>query len=258
MRKISVAISRICSPFKFAIPLLRWINRLVRAISSATHRLQFVVEWGLKSPEYFDHNIDLYSTWRKTRESFPLERGVFSSFAMIQDARVLDLCCGDGFNAFFFYSRRAASVVAIDFDKEAIRWAKRNYKSTNLSFTLGDIRKEIPDGPFDNVIWDAAIEHFTQTEISLILQRIHSVLTPTGTLSGYTIAKNERGPKHLDQHEYEFEDKDDLARFLTPHFKSVQIFETVFPSRTNLYFHATDGDLPFSRNQFTQLFLNSD
>ena len=35
----------------------------------------------------------------------------------------------------------------------------------NIEFILGDIRNDIPEGPFDNVIWDAAIEHFTEEEI---------------------------------------------------------------------------------------------
>ena len=190
----------------------------------------------------------MYSSWFKTRESFPVERGVFSSFAMKPNGRVLDLCCGDGFNSYHFYSLRAFSVTAIDFDREAIRWAKRNFKSANLSFSNGDIRTDIPNGPYDNVVWDAAVEHFTEIEIVSIMGKIKSVLTPEGTLSGYTIVEPSDGGNHLHQHEYEFHNKEDLSRFLTPWFKNVHVFETVFPSRTNLYFYATDFALPFSQN----------
>ena len=49
------------------------------------------------------------------------------------------------------------------------------------------------------------------------------------------------------RHEYEFHDKADLARFLEPWFANVQVWETVFPTRTNLYFFASDGDLPMDR-----------
>jgi hypothetical protein len=83
------------------------------------------------------------------------------------------------------------------------------------------------------------------------MSRIKAVLSPSGTLSGYTIIELEGGVKHLHQHEYEFHNKEDLARFLTPHFKNVHVFQTVFPSRTNLYFYATDGRLPF--NQISSL-----
>lgn len=97
-------------------------------------------------------------------------------------------------------------------------------------------------------MWDAAIEHFTQDEISQIMFNIKSNLAPDGILSGYTIKESESGHKHLHQHEYEFHDKEDLARFLTPKFKNVHVFETIFPERTNLYFYATDGKLPFEQN----------
>jgi SAM-dependent methyltransferase len=227
------------------VAISRWINFYVRKLGQITHRIQFLIEWSVDNPEYFDHNIDMYSSWYKTRESFPVERGVFSSFAITPKSRVLDLCCGDGFNSYFFYSLRASSVTAIDFDREAIRWAKRNYKAPGLSFSIGDIRTDIPAGPFDNIVWDAAIEHFTELEIDTIMKRIKTSLSPQGTLSGYTIMEPMNGTKHLHQHEYEFQNKEDLARFLNPYFKNVHIFETQFPTRTNMYFYATDGQLPF-------------
>ena len=230
------------------VAALRWVNFGVRKLARFSHHLQFLVEWAVDNPEYFDHNIDMYSSWYRTRESFPVERGVFSSFAMTTNSRVLDLCCGDGFNSYHFYSLRAMHVTAIDFDREAIRWAKRNYKAPNLKFGIGDIRTDIPDGPFDNIVWDAAVEHFTETEITDIMSRLKSVLTPSGTLSGYTIIEPAGGGKHLHQHEYEFHSKEDLARFLIPHFINVHVFETVFPSRSNLYFFASDQSLPFDRS----------
>ena len=175
---------------------------------------------------------------------------------MKPNSRVLDLCCGDGFNSYHFYSLRASSVTAIDFDPEAIRWAKRNYKSPNLEFYLGDIRTDIPAGPFDNIVWNAAVEHFTEIEINSLMKKIKSVLTRDGTLSGYTIIEPKHIGKHPHQHEYEFHDKEDLCRFLAPWFKHVHIFETVFPARTNLYFYATDGLLPFENEH--SLYASSD
>ena len=247
MHKFVLKLIRSIKRYTPIVATVRWMNFGVRKFSALTHRFQFLVEWSVDNPEYFDHNIDLYSSWHRSRESFPLERGVFSSFALSPNSNVLDLCCGDGFNSFYFYSLRAASVTAVDFDREAIRWAKRNYTAKNLIFNVGDIRTDIPDGPFDNIVWDAAVEHFTESEICSIMERIKTVLDPNGTLSGYTIIEPADGGKHLHQHEYEFHSKEDLSRFLSPHFKNVHIFETIFPTRTNLYFYATDGLLPFER-----------
>jgi SAM-dependent methyltransferase len=235
---------------KRAIPVvtwMRWANYWIRKLARTSHRIQFLAEWAVDNPEYFDHNLDMYYSWFHSRESFPAERGVFSSLAITKNSRVLELCCGDGFNTYHFYSLRASHVLAIDFDHEAIRWARRNYKAPNIIYQIGDIRIDIPIGPFDNIVWDAAIEHFTETEIVNLMSKIKSVLTPIGSLSGYTIVEPDNGGKHLHQHEYEFHSKEDLARFLTPYFRNVQIHETVFPSRRNLYFFASDSQLPFER-----------
>jgi len=126
--------------------------------------------------------------------------------------------------------------------------ARRNFRAPNLLFVRGDIRYDFPDGPFDNIVWDAAIEHFTEEEIEQLMKNIRAALASGGTLSGYTIVELPSGEKSLHQHEYEFRSKEDLARFLTPHFKNVQVFETVYPQRANLYFWATDGSLPFDRD----------
>ena len=67
-----------------------------------------------------------------------------------------------------------------------------------------------------------------------------------GVLSGYTIVERDDGQKHIHQHEYEFASKEDLLRFLQPHFLNVVVFETIYPSRHNLYFWASDGPLPFT------------
>lgn len=235
------------------VKLVRFHNRIFRKINRMVHKFQFLLEWRLSNPEYFEHQMDLNWKWHETRSSYPMERGVFSSFALGNEnpalGITLDLCCGDGFYSYYFYSKRSARVVGIDFDPAAIRFAKKNYLGAgNIDFVVGDIRKDIPDGPFDNIVWDAAIEHFTEAEIQNLVGRIKAVLQPDGILSGYTIVEPEHGGKHLHQHEYEFHDKEDLARFLSPHFKNVQVFSTTYPDRINLYFYASDSKLPFERD----------
>lgn len=230
------------------VKISRYLSFLSRKITYLTHQIQFILEWSVDNPEYFDHYIDLHYQWKKNREAFPMERGVFSSLAMMKNAETLDLCCGDGFNSYYFYSKRSKKVTAIDFDREAIFWAKKNFRASNLEFIIGDIRTDIPNKIFDNIIWDAAIEHFTENEIVNLMKEIKSRLRPEGILSGYTIVEAEHGGKHLHQHEYEFHDKEDLARFLKPYFSNIHIFTTVYASRSNLYFFATDGTLPFEQD----------
>lgn len=215
--------------------------------ASAAHKRLLFVQWSLPpGPEHFDHHIDLFYQWIQTRNSLWLERGVFGSLAL-KGEKVLELACGDGFNAKNFYSLRSDSVVACDFDKTAIAVAKSKNSTKNVQFVLADIRTSMPGvgGDFANIIWDAAIEHFTEKEIDQLLLDIKYRLSTDGVLSGYTIVERDDGVKHIHQHEYEFRNKEDLLQFLAPHFLNVRVFETKYPTRHNLYFWASDGVLPF-------------
>lgn len=220
--------------------------RIAAAWVAAAHRRLFKAQWALKpEPEWFDHSIDLYTQWVATRNPLWVERGVFGGLAL-SGGDVLELACGDGFNARNFYSLRSTKVVACDFDVDAIAVANAKNAAPNVQFVLADIRTQMPEGVFGNVVWDAAIEHFTPDEIAAIMANIKRRLTPAGVLSGYTIVEKTDGSKHLSTHEYEFRDMKDLHQFLAPHFKNVKVFETIYPSRHNLYFWASDAAIPFA------------
>lgn len=222
---------------------------LARIWVSAAHKRMFDVQWGIQpSPEWFNHYFDLYYQWPHSNSYFWLERGVFSGLAIQKGGHLLELACGDGFNTKHFYSNKPKSVFACDFDEEALEHAKRYNNAPNISYSLHDIRTSMPHGKFDNIIWDAAIEHFTQDEIEAIMLNIKGKLNQHGILSGHTIVENPSGSKSLHQHEYEFKDMDDLKRFLTPYFKNVTVFQTLHPNRQNLYFWASDFSIPFSSN----------
>jgi len=219
--------------------------RIASKWASKAHQRLMYAQWEIMpQPEFFDHHIDLYYQWPITRNPLWLERGIFGSLAL-KGGTVLELSCGDGFNAKNFYSIRSKSIVACDFDPIAVNLAKQKNYAVNVDFQLADIRTAMPAGTFDNIIWDAAIEHFTPDEINKIMRDIKERLSKNGILSGYTVAEQHVGGKQNPHHEYEFQDMADLKRFFTPHFKNVKVFETIYSTRHNLYFWASDGTLPF-------------
>lgn len=240
--------------------LIKAVNRGLRRVAALGYRLQYVYEWQLmpRAPEWFDHYIDLYWKWHTTRNPTSWERGIFSLLAMQQGCRVLDLCCGTGFFAYYFYSGRAASIVAMDYSSAAIAQAKQNFQAPNIEYRRGDIRTDLPDGPFDNAILNAALEYFTPQEADTLLAAIKHRLTPDGILSGNSIVARASGLAHLDQKQ-QFFSREDLAGLLKRHFAHVAILTTthVDPSmdRTNLYFFASDGVLPLTQN-WPYLFLS--
>lgn len=97
----------------------------------------------------------------------------------------------------------------------------------------------MPRGPFDTVIWNAAIEHLTQAEIAALLTAIKRRLAPSGILTGYTLIEKETGKSHPD-HEYQFKSQQDLIEVLRPFFANVRVLSTMWrdqvEERENLYF----------------------
>lgn len=232
---------------------LKALNRWMRQIVGWGHKLQLQAEWNSGSqPEWYDHLIFQHWLWHVSRNPMSWERGIFGMLAMEHGCRVLDLCCGGGFFAHHFYSTRASSVISVDFDPVAIAHAKKNFRAPNVEYRCLDIRTEMPDGEFDNVVWDAAIEHFTQDEITAILKNIKKRLGSKGTLTGYTLVERPTGEKSLSHHEYEFKSKEDLATTLKKLFKNALVFENLssdhLEDRRNLYFFASEGVLPFDPN----------
>jgi cyclopropane fatty-acyl-phospholipid synthase-like methyltransferase len=192
--------------------------------------------------------ISQHWQWTALRNPMSWERGVFNMLPMKNGCKVLDLCCGGGFFAHHFYSGRASSVVSVDFDPSAIAHAKRNFRAPNVEYRCADIRTAMPEGAFDNVVWDAAIEHFTMEEADAILFNIMQRLGETGTLGGYPIVAKASG-KSLSHHEYEYKSKEELAGFLKRYFSNVLVFENIsrdaLEERRNLYFMASKQSLPF-------------
>jgi SAM-dependent methyltransferase len=220
-------------------------TRIASAWAANAHRRLMAVQWRLPpEPKHFDHHIDLFYQWLATRNPLWLERGVFTGLAL-KGGDVLDIACGDGFYARNFYSVRSRRVVACDYDPKAIKAAKRKNRAPNVEYLLADIRLDLPKGSFENIVLDAALAHFTPNEIDSMMENMKSRLSADGIVSGYTIVKGPSESKQLSHHEYEFRNKEDLLRFITPHFEEAVIFETIYFGRHNLYFWASDRVIPF-------------
>lgn len=237
---------RLLIPFKGSLEkILRFEASVSRFWAFYAHRRLMAVQWRLQpQPEHFDQNINQYYQWVETRDPMWMERGIFGMIALT-GGDILDLACGDGFYDERFYSARASRVVAVDFDPTAIATARAEHSAPNVEYVLADIRSAMPQGQFTNVIWNAAIEHFTEEETRDILTNIKQRLTSDGVLTGYTMVARSDGVKALSHHEYEYKSTHDLASHLAPFFQHVKVFETQSLERRNLYFWASDGVLPF-------------
>ncbi len=134
--------------YRLLVPALRALNASLRAVTAASHRLQYKVEGFLSdSAEWFDHEVDVHWQWPSLGRASFLERGVLGALTIRPGAEVLELCCGDGFNAARFYAGRARRVVALDHNEQALDHARRRHSQPNIEYRLADVRDGVTAGP---------------------------------------------------------------------------------------------------------------
>ena len=135
--------------------ILSCISSICRKVARGIHQAQFFAYWGgTSTPEWFDHELDRYAQWGAPKGNcFWVERGVFSLLAIEPGAKILELCCGYGFNAKHFYAYKASSIVSCDFDPTAIAYAKTEHSNEKTEYIVADIRYNMPQGKFDNIVY---------------------------------------------------------------------------------------------------------
>mgnify|MGYP001572207216 FL=1 len=235
-RSLFTSLGAFARQLTFNEPAMRCVESYLRRYYAyRTSRLWEGVD---ARPEWFDHRADLYR-WTELRVPFWVERGVFSREVMFQDCRVLDLCCGDGFYPYYFYSGTASQIDALDRDPTAIVHARKWHTHAKIRYIQQDlITHEFPGADYDVIAWDGAIEHFSLDEIREVLAKCVKVLkTPAGVLNGYTIITRDSGKSHPD-HQHEFGSAEELKKLLSEFFPFVGTLETKYTERHNLYFRA--------------------
>src|SRR5262249_41667705 len=130
--------------------------------------------------------------------------------------------------------------------------ARRKFPAPNIDYRCGDIRTQMPQGPFDNVTWDAGIEYFTLSEITDILAAIKERLAPGGILSGYCIPDAHADVGSLDDgRKFAAASPQALGELLHGMFRNVTILRTThrdkYGERINCYFFASQENVPFSQ-----------
>jgi 2-polyprenyl-3-methyl-5-hydroxy-6-metoxy-1,4-benzoquinol methylase len=194
--------------------------------------------WGSHPPQWFDHRADLYR-WSELRVPFWVERGVYSREVMFEGCRVLDLCCGDGFYPYHFYSGIASHIDAVDWGSTAVAHARKWHSHPRITYSQMDIVADNwPETDYDVITWDGAIEHFSTDQTRTVLGKcVQALKAQGGILCGYTIIA--RGPdKSHPEHQHEFSSASELKERLNELFPSVGTIETEYPERHNIYFRA--------------------
>ena len=146
-----------------------------------------------------------------------------------QKKRVLDLCCGTGWTANEL-SNVAKMVKAVDYSKESIEKAKKEFQNENLFFEkMNALNLKYPDSSFDTVVSMEAIEHFTENDGKVFLSEVYRVLKKGGYFVGSTPQVETKNPlkilamKKIDPYHLHLYSKKMLEKSLSAIFNKVEV-----------------------------------
>lgn len=98
--------------------------------------------------------------------------------------RAVDLGCGSGKTSFHLnaLAQPAGQTLGVDLAPQRIAFARENYKSERLEFTIGDIRDPLEGlGRFD-FMWIRFVLEYYRVGSFEIVRNVSSVLEPGGTI----------------------------------------------------------------------------
>jgi hypothetical protein len=217
------------------IELLKPVMLLCEYFISNFWKMKYLqISAGYAHPTWFPHRLNL-ATWSEQRDSHFLERGIYSNEVIAPGNTVLELCSGDGFYSYFFFSKKAQHIDAIDIDQMALAHAQEYHSLPNIHYHQADIIKDpFPRNTYEVVIWDSAIRRLKKEEMKIVLEKISTVLKPTnGVFSCYEIIDDE-------SHPIEFItpiSAQELTEMFQTYFDVVQWRSSISPGRHNYYFH---------------------
>lgn len=95
-------------------------------------------------------------------------------------SRVLDLCCGTGYDAMRL-AQMGASVVGLDLSEASIAIARE--RNPDIPFYVGDMLADYRSiGPVDAIICCAGLVHLPNERLRTAFTRMHEVMKPGGSL----------------------------------------------------------------------------
>ncbi len=155
---------------------------------------------------------------------FALSRYKFAMKMIGPGKSIIELGCNEGLGSYCL-SEFASSVLGIDFDKEAIKWAKEHLAGEKLAFKCDDfINKEY--GSFDAVVSYDVIEHIYEQEEQAYFETVVRNLNKNGVfVIGTPNIESERfsDPKIKGAH-VNLYSGDRLTRRLSQYFHNVFLF----------------------------------
>lgn len=133
--------------------------------------------------------------WDGKKENWPVSDFAKKVYKYIQDKNyktLLDLGCGNGRDAIFFYNH-GLKVTAVDISKSGIECLRKKNKEINT--ILGNIKNiDFPKESFNIIYSHLGLHFFDSKESKTIFDKLYNILTPGGMI--FIRCKSTDDPKY--------------------------------------------------------------
>lgn len=173
--------------------------------------------------------------WGEEKEKWPVSDFAQKVYKYINNKNyhtLLDLGCGNGRDAIFFYER-GLTVTAVDISESGIESLRK--KNNQIAAILGNIKNiSFPKESFDIVYAHLSLQYFDLDESEIIFDKLHRILTPGGMIfvrckstddPKYGEGTNLSGNIYFKSHLRHFFTEDLMKKLLTK-YKDVEINKT--------------------------------
>ena len=211
------------------------LSSLCQKYLSRYYKRLFFEQWNRSNkPHWYYHRIDLYR-WPNHLNPNWTERGIYSKEVMFPGCKVLDIGCGDGFYARFFYATTASHIDCIDIEQEAIDHARRYHCHPNIRyFKLDAVKEDFPEKEYDVICLDSSIGHLSSEQIDILVHKIREAMGKSGVFTGSEVCETPDNQSW--DHQIALASEEELQQLLGKYFSHVFTLYLESPGRQNVYF----------------------
>ncbi|MCT7528307.1 class I SAM-dependent methyltransferase [Aliarcobacter cryaerophilus] len=171
--------------------------------------------------EWFDHRLHILYPEKWFADHWTMSANNVLP-VLTPESKILNLCSGDGFYDYHFYSKRAKKIDCVEVDKEAINHAKIHHQHEKINYIHSSVFDFTPkDEYYDVVLIRGAIEHFYENQQNQIFGLVKKALKPNGYFIGDAPKKMPGVLQHKDHH-CEWEDENEMKIKLSKYFNKIE------------------------------------
>lgn len=169
---------------------------------------------------FFNMNYESFDMYQKSH----YRRYEFSKSLVSPEDLIGDFACGSGYGTIML-SKVCKNVLGVDIDSITINEINKRYSEIeNVSFECKNILDIDYNNQFDKIISFETIEHFSEEEITIVLEKFSNSLKENGKLIFSTPYNQEQSENSMKFHKTFYIIEEKIEKLLNPFFEVEEFY----------------------------------